>query len=254
MSGRRTYKKRSQMSGFSEVGEGKKIGKKETPKFDIMKYNIKKYAGIYPVMNELFEDSDANIYQELISWIADESRVTRNKLILDVIKKKTPEELNGLDDIKRILNVTLGQAFKPTSKIVTNDDGLQYLDTIKDSDGNYILQSNPADPMKLVLCAGANTIPLEIFPNSDMPSDGAKIPLVIGDLKEGIKMFDRKKTNITTSNVAIVGSGDEALNAFEEDLTLFRGIEREDVVSRDEEAYVYAYINGTTSISEEPVA
>ena len=42
----------------------------------------------FPVTNELLEDSDANIAGTLISWIGDESRVTRNKIILDVIKKK----------------------------------------------------------------------------------------------------------------------------------------------------------------------
>ncbi len=249
-SGRRTFKKRSQMTGFSEVGEGKKIGTKKTPQYSTMEYKIKKYAGIYPTTNELLEDSDANIYSELTSWIADESRVTRNNIILEVIKKKDETKLDGLDDIKKVLNVTLGQAFKPTSKIVTNDDGLQYLDTLKDKDGNYLLQKSPADPMKLVLCAGVTTIPVKVFANDTIPTVDNKIPMIIGDLKEGIKLFDRKKLNITTSNTAVVGTGEEAINAYEEDLTLFRAIEREDVETRDEEAFVNGYI----SISSEPVA
>ena len=65
-SGRRTFKKRTQMTGFSEVGEGGKIGTKKTPQYSIMNYKIKKYAGIYPTTNELLEDSDANIYNEII--------------------------------------------------------------------------------------------------------------------------------------------------------------------------------------------
>ena len=44
------------------------------------------------------------------------------------------------------------------------------------------------------------------------------------------------------SQTAVVGSGEDALNAFEEDLTLLRGIEREDVEMRDEEAFVNGYI------------
>lgn len=31
--------------------------------------------------------------------------------------------MKDLDDIKKALNITLGQAFKHTSAIVTNDDG-----------------------------------------------------------------------------------------------------------------------------------
>lgn len=77
-----------------------------------------------------------------------------------------------------------------------------------------------------------------------MKSDGNKVPFVIGDLKEGIKLFDRKKTNIMTSNTAVVGSGVDAINAFfEDDCTLiFRGIEREDVEVKDEKAFVNCYI------------
>ena len=52
------------------------------------------------------------------------------------------------------------------------------------------------------------------------------------------------------SQTAVVGSGDDALNAFEEDLTLIRGIEREDVEMRDEKAFVNGYIKVATSEQE----
>lgn len=247
MSGRRTFKKRSQQTGFSKVGEGGKIGAKATPQYSVLNYNIEKYAGYYPVTNELFEDSDANIYSDLVSWIAGDSRATRNNLIIEAINTKTAVALAGLDDIKKALNVTLGQAFKSTSVIVTNDDGLQYLDTLKDADEKYVLSASPADPMKLVLCAGATTIPVKVVPNAVLKTTENKVPFIIGDLKEGIKLFDRKKLNVVASNVAVVGSGDEALNAYEEDLTILRGIEREDVVVRDAEAFVNGYITVTAS-------
>ena len=247
MSGRRTFKKRSQQTGFTKVGEGGKIGAKATPQYSVLNYNIEKYAGYYPVTNELFEDSDANIYSDLVSWIAGDSRATRNNLIIEAIKTKTAVALAGLDDIKKALNVTLGQAFKATSVIVTNDDGLQYLDTLKDADEKYVLSASPADPMKMVLCAGATTIPVKVVPNAVLKTTENKVPFIIGDLKEGIKLFDRKKLNVVASNVAVVGTGDEALNAYEEDLTILRGIEREDVVVRDAEAFVNGYITVTAS-------
>ena len=243
MSGRRTFKMRSQQTGFTKVGESGAIGAKATPQFETISYNIEKYAGILPVTNELLEDSDANIYNELTTWIADESRVTRNKLILEAINTKEAVALTGLDDIKKALNVTLGQAFKATSVIVTNDDGLQYLDTLKDADEKYVLSANPSDPMKMVLCAGATTIPVKVIPNADLATTDNKVPFIIGDLKEGIKLFDRKKLNIMTSNTAAAGD----LNAFEQDLTLFRAIEREDVEVRDGNAFVNGYITVTAS-------
>ena len=248
--GSRTYKKRSQQTGFTKVGEGTKIPGGNTPQFERIDYEIDKYAGYFPVTNELLEDSDANITGTLTAWIGDESRVTRNKLILGVINTKEKTALAGLDDIKKALNVTLGQAFKATSRLVTNDDGLQYLDTLKDNDGKYILQPNPAQPMEMIVCAGATRIPVFVVPNADMPSDTAtaktrKIPMIIGDLKEAVKFFDRKQLTIMTSNIASAGN----LNAFEEDLTLCRAIEREDCVAKDLEAIV----NGEVTITDESV-
>ena len=97
--------------------------------------------------------------------------------------------------------------------------------------------------MKMMLCAGATRMEVFVVPNEDMPSDTQesgkrKIPVIIGDLKEAVKFFDRKQLTITTSNVAMAGE----LNAFEEDLTLYRAIEREDCKMKDKQAFVYGEI------------
>lgn len=233
--GQRTFKKRSQQTGFSKVAEGGKIAAGSTPQFERLSYEIEKYAGYFPVTNELLADSDANIVGVLTSWIGDESRVTRNKLILEELNKKEKTAITGLDDIKKTLNVTLGQAFKPTSRIITNDDGLQWLDTLKDSDGDYLLQPNPVNPMEMRLCAGATTVQITVIPNADLPTSENKIPIIIGDLKEAVKFFDRNQMSIMSSNIASIGE----LNAYEMDLTLFRAIEREDCVIKDAAAFVY---------------
>lgn len=233
--GSRTYKKRSQQSGFVKVGEGGKIPKKNTPKFERLTYEIDKYAGFFPVTNELLADSDQSIVQTLVTWIGDESRVTRNKIILDTIKTKEKKDLTSLDDIKEVINVTLGSTFKNTSQIITNDDGFQYFDTLKDNDGNYILQKgiSESSPKKLF------GLEIKVVPNADLPSDTEtaqkrKLPVIIGDLKEGIVLFDRQKLSIKASDVAVA----DDLNAYEEDLTLWRAIEREDCKVKDEEAFV----------------
>lgn len=248
--GSRTFKSRAQQTGFSKVGEGGKIGQKGTPQFKRIDYEIAKYAGWFPVTNELLDDSDAAITSVLTEWIGNESRVTRNKIIRDVINTVDKTKMESLDDIKHALNVTLGAAFKTTSKIVTNDDGLQYLDTLKDQDGKYLLQPNPANPMQMRLCAGATIVEVKVYPNADLPSDVStagqrKIPMIVGDLKEAIKFFDRKHLTIVSSNIAQAGE----LNAFEEDLTLFRAIEREDCKLKD----AAAVVNGEITIADETV-
>ena len=172
--GQRTFKKRAQQTGFTKVAEGGKIGAGVTPQFERLSYEIDKYAGYFPVTNELLSDSDANIVGTLTAWIGNESRITRNKLILTTLGTKEKTPIKTLDDIKKALNVTLGQAFKPTSRIVTNDDGLQWLDTLKNEKGEYLLQPSPVDPMQLRLCAGATTIPVTVIPNADLPTAETK--------------------------------------------------------------------------------
>ena len=242
--GQETYKTRGQASGFGAIDEQGKIPRAGSPSFNRLTWTIAKYGGYIPVTNELLEDSDENIESFITEWLADESRETWNKLILAVINEKTPEEIeDGLDGIKKILNVTLGSRFKSTSTIITNDDGLQYLDTLKDKNGRDLLQPDPTSPAVIRLRAGATTVPVKVYSNDTLATgNNGEIPFIIGDLKEGIKGFDRKQLTLMTSQTAVVGSGEDTLNAFEQDLTLIRGIEREDVEMRDEEAFVNGYI------------
>lgn len=247
-SGARTFKKRAQYTGFNLVPEGGKIGPvAETPKFERLAWAIKKYAGYMPITNELRYDSDANVGRIVLEWLAKESRATANKLIIAKIQANgDPTDFENLDGIKKALNVTLGSAFKGSSKVITNDDGLQYLDTLKEkADSNkYLLTPDPANPMALRLTAGATTVPLVVVPNDVMPTptDGGtagQIPFIIGDLYEGVVYWDREWMSIAESAIASIGD----LNAFEQDLTLYRAIEREDVTLRDTESFVYGYIN-----------
>ena len=66
----------------------------------------------------------------------------------------------------------------------------------------------------------------------------AKMPFIVGDLKEAIQKFDRKQLTLLVSNTAAIGQ----INAFEQDLTIFRGIMRADYKVRDEDAFVNGYI------------
>lgn len=249
--GARTFQKKSQQTGFTKVSEGGKIGGKNGPQFERIEYEIEKFAGYFPVTSELLEDSDAAITETIVSWIGGESRATDNAQILTEIAKKTVTELEGIDGIQKAILVTLGAAYAGTSKIVTNDDGMLYLSTLKDSQGNYLLRQANNDPMKQVLAVGAMSVPIVVIGNAVLKSDTktAKkrgIPFIIGDLKEGIKKFDRKQTTITMSDTAAVAD----FNAFEQDMTLFRAIEREDYVTKDADAFV----NGKITIDDATVS
>jgi HK97 family phage major capsid protein len=233
LSGSRVFKKRSQQTGFVEVPEGGTIAEKATPQFTQLTYQVKKYAGFFRVTNELLRDSTEAIVNTLTRWIGDESRVTRNQLILSVLGTKAKTAIADVDDIKAALNVQLDPVFRYTSSVITNQDGFNWLDTLKDSNGNYLLQPSVSSPTGKQLFG----VPIVMVSNKDLPSDttsGVKAPIIIGDLKEGIVMFDRQKTEIMSSDVA--------MDAFETDATLWRAIEREEVKMRDDEAFIFGEV------------
>lgn len=244
--GRRTYQTRAQVTGFKEVGEGAKIGKADEPNFSVVEYKIKKYAGFLPVTNELLADSDANITATISEWLARQDVATRNAKILAVIDALDKTELSDVDGIKKAVNVTLGAKFAGSVAIYTNDDGLNYLDTLKDAQKRYLLTPDAQNPMQMVLAVGAHKVPVVVIPNSIMPSDTTTtegktiIPFKIGDLFEAVKLFDRQQLTIGVSSEAAV----TGFNAFEQDMTLFRGIVRLDVEAKDKAAVV----NGTITV------
>jgi HK97 family phage major capsid protein len=232
-SGRRTYKTRAKATGFSLVGEGAAIGQAGQPKFDVINYSIKKYAGYMPVTNELLEDSDAAIASTMIEWLAKEGVATENAQILAAIKTKAATALTGIKDIKNAINVTLA-AFAGSVRIVTNSDGLQYLDTLEDKNGRPLLSPDPVKPMEMYLSVGVRRIPVTVVPNDVLATDSGKIPFIMGDLHEYMKQFDRKQLTLMTSNTAAVTD----FNAFEQDMTLIRAIMRADWVVKDDQAIV----------------
>lgn len=244
--GRRTFKKRAQHQGFATVAEAAKFGKAATPQFETMSYAIEKRGGYLPVTNELLADSDNSIAAVAQEWLADEARVTANKEILTVVNAKTATDLKDLDGILKAW-VGLGSTFRSTSKLITNDDGLAWLGTLKDQNGRYQLSPNPADPKQLQLCVGPYVLPVKTYDNDTVPNTGTKIPFILGDLKEGVMYWDRQQFSLKVSDTATVGT----LNAFEQDLTLWRGSLRDDCTKWDDGAFVNGFVD-TAAPAEEP--
>lgn len=255
--GRRIFQTKASHSGFSSVNEAAAIGQASAPQFGKIDYAIDKYAGILPVTDELLADSDANITDVLVNWLGDEGVATENTQILSLINPgSTGTNITSapIDGIKTALNVTLGQAYAEGAAIVTNDDGFNFLDTLKvDANSNEYLLKPAKDqtaPAPYTLAVGARLVPVVVVPNVVFPSTvvatgdnaGTYVPFVVGDLKEAVAFFDRQQLSIMTSNVAsinvTVNSTTTTLSAFENDLTMFRGIMRFDVVSRDSGAIV----------------
>lgn len=241
--GARTYQTKAQTEAFIDLDENGAITKKiAAPQFERVTYNIVDRAGFMPVSNDLVNDSDANIMQIVYDWLGRANIATANQIILELIYGELdPENLpifNGIADIKHAVNVTLGQAYKSGAKIITNDDGLNYLDTLVDLNGRPLLNPDPTDSAKLALRCGTVVVPVKVKSNKTLPSGEGFIPFIVGDLKAGIKKFNRQSMSLKASDTAVIGD----FNAFAMNMTLIRAILRDDYKVVDPDAFVLGFI------------
>lgn len=235
-SGKRTYKTRKQMTGFATVAEAAKIAAMEEPTFAQISYVIEKRAGYLPVTEELLEDSDENIAAIVMTWIADEARVTINKKVVAKATAGEATAIKNLDDILGVLTTGLGSALRAISTIHTNDSGLLWLLTLKDGNNRPLLNPDPTQTTRMLLGVGPVTVPIKVWSDDTLPNtSGSAIPFVIGSLKEGIERFDRRDITITRLTEATVGS----INLAEQDMVAFKATMRDDYQIRDAEAFKY---------------
>lgn len=238
LSGSRVIEVSAEETPFDNIDEAADFPDVETPKFKNIEYKVKKKGGTLKVTRELIQDSAENIKAYLKRWIAKKSKVTRNFLILkkaDEMTKGKEKDVATLDDLKDIFNVSLDPAIALTSKVITNQDGYNFLDKLKDSDGKYILQPDPTQPTRKLLFG---TYPIRKLSNKTLKTTENKAPIYCGDFKEAITLFDRE-----TLSVEMNTQGDSYWN---KDLAGIKVRERLDINDVDSEAIVKGVITITS--------
>ena len=234
MSGERTYEKLSTMTTFPNVAELANIANLETPEFNRVEYKVQKYAGILPISSELLADTDQNLLNYLYRWLAKKDTITRNTEIAKLINTLTKKPITGIDGLKDILNVDLDPAIALTSILLTNQDGYNYLDKLKDTQGHYLLQPNPLNPTEKMLSGKV----VKVVSNKVLPTDTSgsskNAPVIIGDLTEAITLFDREAITLLGTNIGG--------NAFVTDGYNIRGTLRFDTKIVDNEAAVFGQL------------
>lgn len=228
LSGSRVYEKWSDVTPLANLdADDATIGDNDDPKLAIVKYLIKRYAGISTVTNTLLNDTAENILAWLSSWIAKKVVVTRNQAIIAVMnavpKKPT---VSKFDDIKDMVSTAVDPAVATTSFFLTNVSGLAVLNKVKDAMGNYLLQPDPTQSDVKVIDGKQ----VKVLADRWLPDVSGSHPLYFGDLKQAVTLFDRQQMSLLSTNI---GAG-----AFEKDLTKIRVIDRFDVESTDTEAFV----------------
>lgn len=194
-------------TAWPEVQEGGNFQEKDTPKFRSISYKVKKYGGILKVTAELLEDTAENIMAYLKKWIAKKSRATRNAKILDAWKAcvgETTYEIADLDALKDVFNVVLDPAIAQGSMVITNQTGYNFLDKLKDKDGNYIIQPDPTQKTKKLLFGEYPIVKLsnKVLKNTSATDGGVEVPVYIGDPHEAVTLFDRNVISLDISTIA----------------------------------------------------
>ncbi|AAD44059.1 orf397 gp [Streptococcus phage Sfi19] len=230
LTGSRVYEKWTDITGLANIDdEAGKIADVDDPKLSLIKYTIKRYAGISTVTNSLLADSAENILAWLSGWIAKKVVVTRNKAILEAIAAlPTKPTLTKWDDIID-LEAKVDPAIKQTSFFLTNTSGFTALKKVKNALGDYLMERDVKSPTGYSIDGFAVK---EVADRWLANGTGGAMPLYFGDLKQAVTLFDRQHMSLLSTNI---GGG-----AFETDTTKVRVIDRFDVVATDTEAFVPA--------------
>lgn len=229
LSGTFTYEKLAEITPFANISQWDEVPEVEPGKFETKTYTIKDYGGILPIPRTLLQDTDQNLMAYVARFIAKKSIATRNKKILDVLTATYTGVKVALADIKaikKVINVTLDAAFLPTAKIITNQDGFDFLDSLEDKNGHGYIEDDVKDPTKKRL----KGLEIVVLPNGTLKTNTKKVPVFIGDSKEALRLYDRGVYEVATTDIGG--------KAFLRNSTDVRVIDRFDVISLDKDALI----------------
>lgn len=246
--GNLTIVKQTGAANFTWVGENKPIGNSKVT-LGNLKLSAKKLAGIIPVSNELLRDSslaaDRFIRDEIVNGIAEAEDITslygtgtenapkgitvacaERKLTVDgEITAQTIYDMVGKVLSTKLTNPVLAWRIPGVlwSKIYS----------MQTANGSYIFR----DEMKNGTLCG---YPFKIDNNIKVGDDAnGKTQIFFGDWQHFLIGVE-SALQISISGDASYTDGEKAVSAFENDLTLMRGILREDFGVRYAEAFVWA--------------
>ena len=158
--------------------------------FEDVPFDVKTRAGKIALSNEIVDDSAVDIVAEVKNQLQKLVDNTDNQNIMKVLTGDTfkKETATSTDDLKKIFNVELDPALN--KMWLVNQSGFNYLDTLKDSEGRYLLQPNPTAASGFSLF-GAPVVMISdaVMPNN---SDGS-FPLIVGDMAEAVAVFRRNQ-------------------------------------------------------------
>lgn len=201
-------------------------------------FSLKEKAAFLKLSNTLLALTDNALIEYVAEVFAKKAVVTENTMAIAKLKEgKTKKALADWGALRKSINTDLDPAVLYGTKIVTNQNGFEYLDSQLDANDRPLLQPNPTDPTKKTF----KGYEIVVFSNAMLPSTaatssaGEKTPIFYGNLAEAVKFVDLEgKIQFATSKEA----------GFMSNTTVARLIEFIDLVQCDssDKCYIYGEI------------
>ena len=189
-SGHYPIAKRNNTAVLATKEELAEIADVDANMFEDVKFDAKTRAGKIALSNEIVDDSAVDIVSEVKAQLQKLVDNTDNQNIMKVLTSDTfkKETATTTDDLKKIFNVDLDPALN--KMWLVNQSGFNYLDTLKDNEGRYLLQPNPTAASGFTLFGA----PVVMISNAVLPnnSDGS-FPMIAGDIAEAVAVFRRNQ-------------------------------------------------------------
>ncbi len=113
---------------------------------------------------------------------------------MDLLNKLQAKTATDLDSIKHIYNVDLDPSLE--KMIIVNQTSFDYLNTLKDTDGRYILQYSVADPTQSTLF-GAKIV---VVPDTVLKPVEGEVTMFMVSLLDFVALFQRDQVMATWTN------------------------------------------------------
>lgn len=158
--------------------------------FEDVKFEVKTRAGKIALSNEIVDDSAVDIVSEVKNQLQKLVDNTDNQNIIQVLTSDTFQKKTAAntDDLKELFNVELDPALN--KMWLVNQSGFNYLDTLKDNEGRYLLQPDPTAASGFSLFGA----PVVMISNTVLPDNKDKtFPMILGDISEAVAVFRRNQ-------------------------------------------------------------
>ncbi|WP_088825663.1 MULTISPECIES: phage major capsid protein [Listeria] len=171
----------SRLNSVAELAANPELAK---PEFSQIAWEVVTYRGAIPISQESIDDAATDLIAIVSQNAMEQKMNTTNFAISEVLKTFAAKSVATTDDIKKILNVDLDTSYQ--RQVVVSQSFLQWIDTLKDANGQYILQQDITSPSGKVLFG----YKVEVVEDELLGAQG-EAHAFLGDLGRAVLFADR---------------------------------------------------------------